>query len=316
MNHRPGAAPVIGRAAELARLELLVTRRLDGLLHGELLARSPGPGSEPAGSRAYGPGDDARRIDWNLSARSLAPQVRTTDADRELSTWVVIDRSASMRFGTAEREKAEVASAALAAFGFLTARPGNRFGVVVAGGDHPERHGPVSGRSARLALLSRCWDAPTSDGPAGSGLGAALGVLERVPTPRGLVVVISDFLDAGWVRPLARLALAHEVVAVHVVDPRELSLPDVGVITVVDPESGRLLDVPTDSPGLRERYATAAAARHAGIAADLHGAGADRVELTTDRDWLVDLVRFVGHRRLAGRPPIQRPVVRRLRSVS
>lgn len=312
-----GPGPVIGRAAELARLELLVTRRLDGLLHGELLARSPGPGSDPSGARAYGPGDDARRIDWNLSARSLAPQVRTTDADRELSTWVVVDRSASMRFGTGDREKAAVASAVLAAFGFLTARPGNRFGVITAGGPTPERHGPVSGRSARLALLARCWDAPAPDGPARSGLADALGLLERLPTPRGLVVVVSDFLDGAWERPLARIALAHEVVAAQIVDPRELALPDVGTITVRDPETGRLLDVPTGTAAVRERYAAAAADRHARIAAAVHDAGADRVELTTDRDWLVDLARFVGRRRFAGRIPVRRShPPRHLRSVS
>ena len=315
MTRRPG--PVVGRAAELARLELLVTRRLDGLLHGELLARAPGPGSEPTGARAYGPGDDARRIDWNLTARSLGPQVRTTDADRELSTWVVVDRSASMRFGTAMSTKAEVATAAMAAFGFLTDRPGNRFGVVVAGGAAPERRGPVSGRSARLALLTGCWTEEAPDGPPGSDLAAALGLLERLPTRRGLVVVISDFLDDGWVGPLARLALAHEVVAVQVVDPRELELPDVGILTVVDPESGRLLDVPTGSAALRERYAAAATARHERIAADLHGAGADAVVLSTDRDWLVDLARFVGRRRLAGRVPTRGPrPAPRLRSVS
>ena len=110
-----GVAPVIRKAAELRRLELLVTRRLDGLLRGEFLGVQTGPGTEFAGSRQYEAGDDARRIDWNLTARSLSPQLRTTEADRELQTWVVADCSASMYFGTAEREKSELVFAASAA---------------------------------------------------------------------------------------------------------------------------------------------------------------------------------------------------------
>ncbi len=123
------ARPVAAKAAVLRRLELDVTRRLDGLLSGDYLAFASGPGTEPAGARPYGPGDDARRIDWSLTARALTPHVRTTEADRELETWVVADRSASLDFGTAEREKREVALAAVAAFGFLTVRAGNRLGV-------------------------------------------------------------------------------------------------------------------------------------------------------------------------------------------
>ena len=110
-----------------------MTRRLDGMLRGEFLGLQSGPGSEVSGARAYEAGDDSRWIDWNLTARSISPQVRTTEADRELQTWTVVDRSASMNFGTAEREKSEVAFAAAAAFGFLTARHGNRFGMLVAG---------------------------------------------------------------------------------------------------------------------------------------------------------------------------------------
>ena len=128
------------------------TRRLDGMLRGEFLGRQSGPGSEVAGARRYEAGDDSRWIDWNLTARSITPQVRTTEADRELQTWTVVDRSASMNFGTGEREKSEVAFAAAAAFGFLTARHGNRFGLLVAGGDDVVR---VSARPRPVRNCSR-----------------------------------------------------------------------------------------------------------------------------------------------------------------
>ena len=160
-----------------------------------------------------------------------------------------------------------------------------------------------------LGLLSQCWDVPSADGaPApGAGLADALAVIERGPKRRGLVVVISDFLDRGWERPLTRLAFGHDVVAVQVVDPRERELPDVGVLAVVDPESGRLLDIPTGSSRVRDRYAAAARARQDAIATAINGSGADHVVLATDRDWVLDLAHFVARRRRTGRPPSSRP---------
>jgi uncharacterized protein (DUF58 family) len=297
---REGVAPVARKAAELRRLELLVTRRLDGLLRGEFLGRQPGPGSEVAGARAYEAGDDSRWIDWNLTARSIAPQVRTTEADRELQTWTVVDRSASMDFGTAEREKAEVAFAAAAAFGFLTARHGNRFGMLVAGGDRVERLGPTSTRPELLATLSRLYDVPrrTQRVEGETDLAAALQTLERSRPRRGQVIVISDFLDTNdWQTSVARLAQAQQMLCVQIVDPRELSLPAAGMLTLVDTETGRNLHVQSNSAALRERYANAAQERHARIARQIRDAGAEQLVLFTDSDWLIEIVRFVAGRR-------------------
>jgi uncharacterized protein (DUF58 family) len=297
-------APVTAKAAHLRRLELLVTRRLDGLLRGEFLTARAGPGDEPAGSRKYEPADDARRIDWNLTARSLDPQVRTTEADRELQTWVVVDRSASMCFGTAQREKSDVAFACVAAFGFLTARHGNRFGVVAAGGDEIVRLGTASTRRSLFALLSRLHDLPRPEGRPGTNadLPSTLVALERTRPRRGLVVVVSDFLDPGpWPKALARLARGHQVVAVHVTDPREMALPAAGMLSLVDTETGRVLHVRSSSASLRARYAAAARARHEEIAGRIRSAGAAHLALSTDRDWLLDVVAFVARRRVARR---------------
>jgi uncharacterized protein (DUF58 family) len=303
-------APVASKAAHLRRLELLVTRRLDGLLRGEFLSQRSGPGSEPAGSRPYEAGDDARHIDWNLTARSLAPQLRTTEADRELSTWVVVDRSASMNFGTTEREKSEVAFAAVAAFGFLTARHGNRFSVYVAGGERVQRLRPASTRHELLAAMSQLYDTPRVDTPPADGadLAGALVALERSRPRRGLVIVISDFLDDGdWRRALARLALGHQVLAVQIVDPRELALPAAGMLSLIDTETGRHVHVQSSSTKLRERYATAAQARQDRIRNDVRSAGGEHLALSTDRDWLLDIVKFVAGRRSYQRNALQRP---------
>ena len=292
----------------LRRLELDVTRRLDGLLSGDYLARAVGPGTEPAGARAYQPGDDARRIDWNLSARALAPHVRTTDADRELETWVVADRSASLDFGTARREKREVVLAALAAFGSLSVRAGNRFGVLVAGGEKLLRIPARSGPRALMAALAAVYDTPRrGSGPAaGADLDAALTRLHRTQQRRGQVIVLSDFLDRGdWSTALRRIALRHQVIAVPVLDPRELALPPVGMLALVDPETGQRLHVQTNSPALRERYAAAAAARQEEIRRAVLRSGAEYLPLTTDRDWLVDIAAFVSSRRGGGRRPVE-----------
>ena len=322
-DRRPESVGAVARkAAELRRLELLVTRRLDGLLRGEFLGRQSGPGSEVAGARSYEPGDDSRWIDWNLTARSIAPQIRTTEADRELQTWAVVDRSASMSFGTGEREKSEVAFAAAAAFGFLTARHGNRFGMLASGGRDVIRLGPTSTRPELLASLSKLYDVPRrTEGSADDvDLAAALRSLERARPRRGQIIVISDFLDdTEWQQAIARLALGHQVLCVQVVDPRELALPAAGMLTLVDTETGRDIHVQSNSLTLRDCYAAAAAARHETIGRQVRGAGSEHLVLSTDADWLIAIVRFVAGRKKFRRhtalPRQQRARANRLRSV-
>lgn len=288
------------RAAALRRLDLLVTRRLDGLVSGEYLGRLPGPGTDRVGARPLHPGDDARRIDWNLTARSLTPYVRTTDADRELETWIVADRSASLDFGTAQREKREVVLAAASAFAALTTRGANRLGMLITGGPELQRIEPAATRRATLAALARLHDTPRRDGRPGPGadLPSGLAQLERLHRRHGQAVVVSDFLDAGdWAASLRRLSLRHQVVAVQVVDPRERELPAVGLLSLVDTETGRTMSVNTRSAALRQRYAEAAAARQDTIARSIAASGAEHLVLSTDRDWLTDVARFVLERR-------------------
>ncbi len=306
----PGPPPVVtgavdARAAEtLRRLELTVNRRLDGLLHGDYRGLVPGHGSEAGETRPYVPGDDVRRIDWNVSARSMETHVRESVADRELEAWILIDRSPSLDFGTAATTKADLAVSAVGAVGFLTARAGNRVGAVVFG---PGGVRVVPARSGRVHLLALLHSLLTG-GPTGTGrseldgegttdLGAALRHLLVPPRRRGLVVVVSDFLSTdGWGRHLRALSTRHDVVGIEIVDPRELELPPVGMLSVVDPETGRSREVPTNRR-TRQRYAAAAAAQRRGIADELRRAGAAHLQLRTDRDWVLDVARFVDRRR-------------------
>jgi uncharacterized protein (DUF58 family) len=304
------SAPLSTKRADavLRQLELVVTRRLDGLLQGDFQGLVPGAGSEAGDGRVYRPGDDVRRMDWNLTARTTVPHVRETIVDRELETWLLVDGSASLNFGTADCEKRDLALYAAAAVGFLTARQGNRLGTVLASPTGPHTRPPRSGRTPLLARLHElasyrapdAMDAPTPP----ADLAAAMEVVRRVARRRGLVVVISDFLEPrDWERPFRGLASRHEVLAVEVVDPRELELPPVGLLMLVDPEDGRRIEVQTRSAKLRARFAAAAADQRTAIAGAIRRAGVEHLQLRTDRDWLRDVVRFVmtRRRRRAGR---------------
>ena len=291
----------------LRRLELEVEQRLDGLLHGDYRGLAPGHGSELGDAREYLVGDDVRRIDWNVTARTQVTHVRDSIADRELEAWVLVDRSASLDFGTAACEKRDLATAAVAATGFLTARAGNRFGCLVIEGDQLVVHPARAGRRHVQAVLHDLLTRPRLAEGLATDLGPAVRRLSGLAKRRGLTVVASDFLipstAAGdgtrapdWFEPLRVLGARHEVLAVEVVDPRELSLPAVGVLDLVDPETGRRREVRT-SPALRQRYAEATTRQREEIARAIRKAGADHLQLRTDRDWLLDLVRFVADRR-------------------
>jgi uncharacterized protein (DUF58 family) len=293
-----------GSEQVLRRLELTVRTKLDGLLQGNYQGLLPGPGSEAGESRPYTPGDDVRRMDWPVTARTTTAHVRETIADRELETWLVVDLSASLDFGTARTEKRELVLAALTALVHLTVRSGNRVGAVVGTGDQIFHIPAMPGRAHARYLLRRIAATPRAADVGGRGgegsVAQMLSSLARPPRRRGLVAVVSDFIDSAvtdaapaWERALAGLSQRHQLLAVEIVDPRELELAPAGLITFVDPETGGQLEVQTSSKEVRERYARAAAEQRARIATGLRHAGAAHLQLRTDHDWLADIVRFV-----------------------
>lgn len=283
----------------LRRLTLDVNRKLDGMLHGDFLGLVPGRGTEPGETRAYEPGDDVRRIDWNVTARMQDPYIRETIADRELEAWLVIDRSARLDFGTATCEKRDLVLAAAAGVGLLTGRGGNRLGAILLRGDDIATVPPRHGRTHLLAVLERIMASPRGDGTGPSDLQGALRRAGAVAPRRGLVVVVSDFLDDPdrWRTALGVVALRHSVLCIEVVDPRELELPPVGMVHFVDPATGATREVNTDDAKTRARYAEAAARQRAAIAHAIRSAGADHLQMRTDGDWVLDLARYVSRRR-------------------
>jgi uncharacterized protein (DUF58 family) len=289
----------IGPTAEvLRRLELTITRRLDGLLQGDHRGLVPAHGSELGETRGYQPGDDVRRIDWNVTSRTRHAHVRDTIADRELETWVLADFSASLGFGTAECEKRDLAVAAAVAVGHLTARTGNRIGAMALEGRDITTTPTGAGRLHVQALLHRLVLAARTEHDGAPDLAVALRRLTLTMRRRGLAVVITDFLcPLGWEQPLRALAARNDVLVVEVVDPRELALPDVGIIEVFDPETGDRREVDTRKRHIRDDFAVAARTQRAEIAQAVRATGADHLVLSTDSDWLLDLVRFVSSRR-------------------
>ena len=268
-------------AAPLDRLQLTVMRRIDGLLAGDHAGLLPGHGTERGEARPYVPGDDPRHIDWAVTARTGDPHVRDTISDHELEVWIVFDASASTAFGTGLSTKHELAWSAAGAFALLAGRGGNRIGAIRS--SHHGHFTPArSGRNHIAALLAGLRREPQDGDDA--DLATALERLRRTAHRRGL--------------------------AVQVGDQREFGLPDVGLLVVVDPETGRRRLVDTSDTPMRFRYAEAAAARQDALSARLGSLGAGHLVLRTDRDWVFDLVRFVSsrrRRRSAARPRAAAP---------
>lgn len=285
--------------AVLRRLEWTVIRRLDGRSQGDFRTTFRGSGIDVRDVREYEVGDDVRHIDWNVTARMQTPYIRETIADRELETWMLIDRSPRLDFGTASCEKRDLVLAASAGVGLLTAKGANRVGAMLLRGNELTTVPPRQGRRNLLAILDRVLATPRHDGAGTADLGKGLRQVGAMAPRRGLVVVISDFLTDPdtWRMALGSVALRHSVLCVQVVDPRDLELPPVGVLHFVDPATGATREVNTDDKALRARYADAANRQHAAIAAAIRSGGSDHVVLRTDGDWLLELARHVTRRR-------------------
>ncbi|MGB6245042.1 DUF58 domain-containing protein [Gordonia sp. (in: high G+C Gram-positive bacteria)] len=283
--------------AALKTLELTVRRKLDGVLQGEHLGLIPGPGSEPGEAREYQPGDDIRRMEWSVTARTGTPHVRQMIADRELETWFVVDASASLDFGTVGHSKRDLALAAVSAVVHLTAGGGNRHGAIIVTGDDVVRVPARAGRAHDQALLKTIATTRRSSPGVRGDLDAGLEALRRPQRRRGLAVVVSDFLgEIDWARSLRAIGAHHELLGVEVLDPRDVELPPVGPVTLRDAESGDIVDIDV-TPQVRADYARASADHRAEVLRTFRTAGGPVLSLRSDRDWLADTVRFVGRRR-------------------
>jgi uncharacterized protein (DUF58 family) len=287
----------------LRQLEWTVMRRLDGLLQGDYRTLLRGAGIDLADLREYQFHDDVRHIDWNVTARLQTPHVRQFTEDREMTAWFLLDLSGSVDFGSSEVTKLAVSSGFVATMARVLTRHGNRVGAMLYGTRVDTVLPPRLSRQHVLNLMRLMRNRPR-DHAHGNGtslaelLNAAAGTIKR----RSLVLVVSDFISQpGWEDALARLAQRHEVVAVRLFDPLEMALPELGLVTVEDAETGEQLFIDTADPAFRRRYEAEAEAREAALREALAHAGADTLELSTDDDLLESMLRFAAMRRQRGR---------------
>jgi uncharacterized protein (DUF58 family) len=287
----------------LRQLEWTVLRRLDGLLQGDYRTLLRGAGVDLADLREYQLHDDVRHIDWNVTARLQIPHVRQFTEDREMTAWFLLDLSGSIDFGSTDTTKLAVSTGFVALVARVLTRHGNRIGAVFYGNQVDRVLPPRLSRQHVLNLMRQMRTRPREQAPSGGTsladlLNAAAGTIKR----RSLVLVVSDFISQpGWEAPLARLAQRHEVVAVRLYDPLEMELPELGLVTVEDAETGEQLFIDTADPAFRKRYAAEAEAREAALREALTHAGTDTLELSTDDDLLESMLRFAAMRRQRGR---------------
>jgi uncharacterized protein (DUF58 family) len=288
--------------ALLRRLEWTVLRRLDGLLQGDHRTLWRGSGLDLADLREYQHHDDVRHIDWNVTARLQTPYVRQFTEDRELTAWFLVDLSGSVDFGSDVVTKRAVARSFVAVLARMLTRHGNRVGALLYGNAVDTVLPARNGRMQVLQLLQRMAQRPAESAPGATQLLDLLQAGQRMLKRRSSVFVVSDFISTpGWEAALGRLALRHEVTAVRLFDPLEMEMPDLGLVTMRDAETGEQLVVDTHDDGFRERFAAAALEREAGLRASLARAGVDTLELATDDDLLDAILRFADLRRRRSR---------------
>jgi uncharacterized protein (DUF58 family) len=284
----------------LLRLEWKVVRRLDGRLQGAHRTTYRGAGIDFTGLRAYSEGDDARHIDWNVTARLDEPHLRVFTEDRELTVWLVLDRSASMAAGRPGRAKHDVLAELALVLARLFGRSGNRVGALLydTGMLRVVPPGTTRKHALRIAAeLERTAERAAKRG-ATTDLAAMLDAAGRLARRRALVLVLSDFIGEGdWERSLQRLARRHEVLALRIVDSADDVLPEAGLIVVEDAETGEQLVVDSADPLLRVRFREAVEARDAGLAAGMRRAGVPVHRVETDRDLAETLVEVVAKTR-------------------
>ncbi|WP_029044598.1 DUF58 domain-containing protein [Cupriavidus sp. amp6] len=286
--------------ALLRRLEWTVVRRLDGLLQGDYRTLFRGFGLDLADLREYRPGDDVRHIDWNVTARLQTPHVREFQEDRDVSAWFVLDLSGSVEFGSGTVRKRDLLTDFTTVMALLLTRYGNRAGAVLYGGATDKAATVIPARSGRrqlLHLLDRMHATPAAC-PGDTRLRDLLEQARLVARRRSVVFVVSDFISAtGWQASLGMLARRHEVVAVRLVDPLELALPDLGLVVLQDAETAEQIFVDTHDPAFRKRFAAAAEAREAELHQAFARAGVQCLTLSTYARLDLALLNFTRQRR-------------------
>ena len=275
-------------------IQIYTSKAVNDVLAGEYHSVFKGQGMEFDEVRAYQPGDDIRTIDWNVTARTGHPYVKRYVEEREITVFFLVDLSASGAFGSREKLKNEIAAEFCALLAFSAIKNNDKVGLIVFTDIIELFIPPAKGTSHVLRLIRELlyFDPGKKRQSAGTDIALALDYLGRVLHKRGVVFLVSDFLDQDFEKPLSILARRHDLIAVTVSDPHENTLPDVGLLEIKDAETGDTVLVDTGNKNVRTGYEQLANERNAKLSTLFQSNGVDHIQLYTDRDYLLDLVKF------------------------
>ncbi|MDH3782472.1 MAG: DUF58 domain-containing protein [Desulfobulbaceae bacterium] len=275
-------------------IQIYTSKAVNDVLAGEYHSVFKGQGMEFDEVRAYQPGDDIKTIDWNVTARTGLPYVKRYVEEREITVFFLVDLSASGFFGSLDKLKNEIAAEFCALLAFSAIKNNDKVGLIVFTDTIELFIPPAKGTSHVLRLIRELlfFGPGKKRARAGTDIALALDYLGRVLHKRGVVFLVSDFLDQDFEKTLGVLARRHDLIAVTVADPRECALPDVGLMEIQDAETGAQVLVDTGDKEVRRRYEELAREKNDKLASLFKGTGVDHIELYTDRDYVLDLVKF------------------------
>ena len=282
----------------LQRLDWTVIRRLDGLLQGDYRTLFYGYGLDLAELREYQYDDDVRFIDWNVTARLQVPHVRQYTEDREITAWFLLDMSSSVDFGTVKTLKRNLLIDFSSLLARLLTRRGNRIGLILFDGEVTRIIPPAGGKLQVLQMIKALSSQSQTKNSDKTDLTILLSKANRLIKRRSLVFLVSDFISVpGWEKLLWLLTQRHEVLAIRLIDPREIELPDIGDLFLEDAESGEQLLIDSHDSGFRQRFSAAAKEREAYLNSIFDHSGIDSLTLSTEGDMVNDLINFAGLRK-------------------
>ena len=281
-------------AKKIRYIQIYTSKAVNDVLAGEYHSVFKGQGMEFDEVRAYQPGDDIRTIDWNVTARTGHPYVKRYVEEREITVFFLVDLSASGGFGSKEKLKNEIAAEFCALLAFSAIKNNDKVGLIVFTDTIELFIPPAKGTSHVLRLIRELlfFEPGQTQKKTGTDIASGLNYLGRVLHKRGVVFLVSDFLDQNFEKPLRVLARRHDLIAVTVTDPRELALPDVGLLEIQDAETDETFVIDAGSKTVRNRYARLAEEKNKKLSDLFQSTGVDHVQLFTDRDYVRDLVKF------------------------
>lgn len=277
-------------AKKVRYIQIYTNKTVNDSLAGEYHSVFKGRGMEFDEVREYQAGDDVRTIDWNVTARTGRPHVKRYREERELTIMLLVDLSASGAFGSVRQTKNEIATELCALLAFSAVKNNDKIGLIVFTDIVEMFIPPNKGVSHVLRLIQELLAFKPRQ--TRTNIALALDYLGRVTTKRGVVFLVSDFISEDFERSMRILSKRHDLIAVSVGDPREQVLPNVGLIELEDAETGERVLVDTGSATVRKMYEQRAYERASRLRTTLASMDVDQIEISTDREYVRDLVRF------------------------